>query len=116
MYDSSKAAGFYSQEEGEEDLDGYNDFLTCMTAAQGLVVDEEAGVTEASILEAEHECTAKSYRNTAMASFFFYDRVEAEDEVENAPPAGWLDEFMNRMKFLKPSTAAVTTAEGTAFV
>jgi hypothetical protein len=43
-----------------------------------------------------------------MASFFFYDRVEAEDEVENAPPAGWLDEFMNRMKFLKPATAPVT--------
>lgn len=117
MYDSSKAAGFYSQEEGEEDLDGYNDFLTCMTAAQGLVVDEEAGVTEEDILAAEpaeHECTTKSYRNTAMASFFFYDRVEADDEVENAPPAGWLDEFMNRMAFLKPATAPATDA--TAFV
>jgi hypothetical protein len=42
MYDSSKAAGFYSVEEGEEDLDGYTDFLNCMTAAQAIVVDEEA--------------------------------------------------------------------------
>jgi len=33
MYDSSKAAGFYSEEEGEEALDGYNDFLTCMEKA-----------------------------------------------------------------------------------
>jgi len=111
MYDSSKAAGFYSQKEGEEDLDGYNDFLNCMTAAQGLVEDLEA-VPPVTILDAEQNCTDKSYRNTAMASFFFYDRVEAEDEVENAPPAGWLDEFMHRMKFLKPATApAPATAE-----
>lgn len=103
MYDSSKAAGFYSAEEGEEDLDGYSDFLTCMTDAQAMEVDDEAGVTEDDILIAEHACTLKSYRDTAMASFFFYDRIEDEGEIENAPPAGWLDEFMNRMKFLKPT-------------
>ena len=80
MYDSSKAAGFYSDEEGEEDLDGYTEFLTCMTDAQAMEVDEEAGVTEDDILAAEHECTTKSYRNTAIASFFFYDRIEAEGE------------------------------------
>jgi len=33
MYDTSKAAGFYSAEEGDEDLDGYSDFLDCMTDA-----------------------------------------------------------------------------------
>jgi len=44
MYDSSKAAGFYSDEEGEEDLDGYTDFLNCMTEAQAMEVGDE--VTE----------------------------------------------------------------------
>lgn len=33
MYDSNKAAGFYSEEEGDEELDGYTDFLTCMEDA-----------------------------------------------------------------------------------
>jgi hypothetical protein len=111
MYDSSKAAGFYSDEEGEEDLDGYTEFLTCMTDAQAMEVDEEAGVTEDDILNAEHECTTTSYRNTAIASFFFYDRIEAEGEIENAPPAGWLDEFMRRMAFLNEPAGDDTAAE-----
>jgi len=74
MYDSSKAAGFYSEAEGEEELDGYSEFLTCMTKAQAMEVSEEAEVTAEDVLAAEHECTTSSYRNTAMASFFFYDR------------------------------------------
>jgi len=35
-----------------------------------------------------------------MASFFFYDRIEEEGELEDAPPAGWLDEFMTKMAFI----------------
>jgi hypothetical protein len=80
MYDSSKAAGFYSEEEGEEELTGYDDFLACMEEAQALLEDEE--VTDDEVTEAETACYGTSYRNTAMASFFFYDKIEAEGEVE----------------------------------
>ena len=84
MYDSSKAAGFYSDEEGDEELDGYTEFLTCMTDAQALADDET--MTDEDVDAAEHACTAASYRSTAMASFFFFDKTEEEGEEEKAHP------------------------------
>lgn len=73
MYDTSKAAGFYSDDEDDEELDGYTDFLTCMEAAQ----DDESDIEAA-----EKICIDKSYRNTAMASFFFNDSNEETDDWE----------------------------------
>jgi hypothetical protein len=69
MYDSSKAAGFFDEED--EANDGYTAFLTCMGDAQALADDEE--VTDDEVIDAEDACYGASYRDTAMASFFFYD-------------------------------------------
>lgn len=69
MYDTSKAAGFYSDAEGDEELDGYTDFLNCMEEANTLAEDEETPEGDAEAAEAA--CYDSSYRSTAMASFFF---------------------------------------------
>ena len=98
MYDSSKAAGFYSEEEGDEALDGYSEFLECMEAAQALEEDEES--TDEDVDAAEAECYGTSYRDTAMASFFFFDHLEGEGEVESAPGNTFLDTYMKEMNFL----------------
>jgi len=87
MYDTSKAAGFYSDKEGDETLDGYTDFLTCMEVAQ----DDESDIEAA-----EQICLDKSYRNTAIVSFFFND---SNDDTEDTDTT-FLDEFMKDMDWL----------------
>jgi len=72
MYDSSKAAGFNAVDEDDEGTDGYSAFLSCMEEAQALADDET--MTEEDVTAAETDCYALSYRNTAIASFFFFDK------------------------------------------
>jgi len=108
MYDSSKATGFGEPDEetGEGSEDGYSVFLTCMEDAQALEDDETA--EENAVEDAEHECTSASYRNTAMASFFFFDHEELEGENEDHLVPTFLDAYMKEMKWLR---APEVTAE-----
>jgi len=101
MYDSSKATGFGEIDpdtlEGPDD--GYTAFLDCMEDAQLLAADET--LEETAVADAEHECTKASYRNTAMASFFFFDHEEAEGENEDHLVPTFLDAYMKEMKWLR---------------
>lgn len=97
MYDSSKAAGFNAVEGDDEGVSGYAAFLDCMEAAQALLDDT---LTEdentAAVSAAETACYDTSYRGTAMASFFFFDKIEGENEVEdeNLMKGTFLDAYM----------------------